>query len=165
MNQIERISTRYVMAEDRLLLIGSTATGEVQSLWLTQRLLLRLLPVLLQLLQGEGEDSLRAELMRSFALQAAAAELRPQAPVLASAGESPWLARTVNIDRSQQAVSLSFRGAPGQRATLRMTPKALRQWLVIIHGAYRKAQWPPDVWPAWVSERALSAAPQALTLH
>ena len=35
----------------------------------------------------------------------------------------------------------------------------LRQWLGIVYGQYRSAQWPMDVWPAWVGE-AQSPAPR-----
>lgn len=165
MSQLSRVTTQYVETEDRLRLTGSAAAGEVQTVWLTQRLLLRLLPVLLQWLEGHGADTLQAEVMQSFAQQAAQAELTPQAPVRADAGAPAWLAMTVDVTRTQQAVGLTFRGADGEQTTVKMVPKELRQWLAIVHDAYGKAQWVPDVWPIWVSERTLPAKPPTALLH
>jgi len=164
-SNLERITTRYVIEEDRLQINGSTTTGEVQCVWLTQRMLGRLLPVLLQWLQGEGGDALRAELVQGFALQAARAEIEPQAPVPLERADAPWLAQSVDVARTRRAVRVLLRGAQGQQATLTLDPKLLRQWLAIVHGAYRKAQWPMDVWPAWVSESIMPVAPQARPLH
>ncbi len=48
---LERITTQYIEAEDRIRLSGSTRDGHSQVLWLTQRLLSRLLPRLLDALQ------------------------------------------------------------------------------------------------------------------
>lgn len=162
---LERITTRYVTEEDRLQINGSTATGEVQCVWLTQRLLARLLPVLLQWLQGEARDALRAELVQGFALQAARAEIEPQPSVQVKLADTPWLASSVDVTRTRQAVRVMFRGAQGQQATVTLAPKLLRQWLSIVHGAYRKAQWPMDVWPAWVSESVTPVASQIRQLH
>jgi len=165
MTQLERITTCYVLPEDRVRITGSAALGEVQCVWLTQRMLGRLLPVLLQWLQGEDTDSLRTELVQSFALQAAKRAIEPLAPVPVKAAAASWLALSVDVARARQAVRMLFRGAQGQEAALIMEPKLLRQWLAIVHDAYRKAQWPLHVWPAWVSDSALPARPQALSLH
>ena len=50
---ISRLTTDYVDAEDRLRLSGEVADSTPVAMWLTQRLALRVLPALLQWLDGQ----------------------------------------------------------------------------------------------------------------
>lgn len=165
MPTFERITTEYIDLEDRIRLAGEVGSAAPVVIWLTQRLLQRLLPALLQWLERQGDDMPRAEVLHSFAQQAARAELTPQAPVRAVAGCAAWLALAVDITRSEQVISLTFRGADGHDATLILAAKPLRQWLSIVHDAYLKAAWPLNVWPSWVAEGTLSAGQQSVVLH
>lgn len=165
MTQLERITTEYIDLEDRIQLAGEVENAATVVLWLTQRLLQRLLPTLLQGLERQSADTPRAEILHSFALQAARAELMPQAPVQTGADSVAWLVRSVDITHSEQAVSLTFRGIGDEDATLVLAAKPLRQWLGILHDAYLKAEWPLDVWPEWVSEGAQPERRQEVVLH
>ena len=51
---LERVTTRYSVAQDRICLAGELPGGSPVVLWLTQRLLRRLLPPLLAWLQEQG---------------------------------------------------------------------------------------------------------------
>lgn len=160
-----RITTQYIDVEDRVRLAGEAAPGaEAQVIWLTQRVFQRLLPVLLKWLEGQGADTVRAEVLHSFAQQAARADLAPQAPVRADAGSAAWLAVSVDIAKSERSVSLTFRGGDAQHASLTLETKPLRQWLGIVHDAYLKAEWPLDVWPVWIRESLRPQAQRAM-LH
>ena len=165
MPTFERITTEYIELEDRLRLAGEVENAAPVVMWLTQRLLQRLLPALLQWLEHQGGDMPRAEVLQSFAQQAARSELTPQAPVRVAAGCAAWLAQSVDITRSEQIISLTFRGAGDQDATLILAAKPLRQWLSIVHDAYLKAAWPLNVWPDWIRESTLAAGQQSVVLH
>lgn len=162
---LRRITTEYIDLEDRIRLSGEIENSAPVVIWLTQRLLQRLLPAPLQWLESQAGDSPFAELMRGFAQQAARAELVPQAPVRVVAGGAAWLALAVDITQSQEAVSLTFRGADGQNASLTLATKPLRQWLGIVHEAYLRAGWSLDQWPAWLQESAATMEQKAVTLH
>lgn len=151
---LERITTEYIDTEDRIRISGEVGNDVPVVIWLTQRLLQRLLPMLLQWLENQNADMPHAEILQGFAQQAAKAELTPQAPVLACCDSTAWLVvLSVDVVQSEQAVSLTFYGGNGQEPvslTLAATP--LRQWLSIVYGAYLKAEWPIKIWPGWLQE-------------
>lgn len=150
---LERITTEYVETEDRLRIAGAIDTGETLVIWLTQRLLQRLVPVLLEKLEQQMAGTPRAELLQSFAQQAAKAELRPQPPVHSENSRATWLVVAVDITQLPQVICLRFRGSQAsQLATLELATKPLRQWLSIMHEAYTKAAWPSTVWPEWIQD-------------
>jgi hypothetical protein len=64
-----------------------------------------------------------------------------------------WLVREVDLTPGAQGVGLRFRGEhTHQVVELGMPPLLLRQWLGIVHGQYRRAQWPLDAWPDWMND-------------
>lgn len=160
---LERITTEYIETEDRIRLSGEAADGAPVAIWLSLRLLQRLLPALLPLLEGRRSD-LHAGIMQGFAQQAARAELKPQAPVQVRVDSAAWLAFAVDIAPTGQAVTLTFRSADGQAAAIALGALPLRQWLGILHDMYVKAEWPLAVWPDWVRESALPVADR-LVMH
>lgn len=170
MADLQRITTQYIESEDRLRLAGELVDGAPQVLWLTQRLLQRLLPVLFKQLQGQGAgaDTSYADLLHSFAQQSARAELVPQPPVQVSPSSAAWLVLSVDIAPSDGGVRLTFKGEPDQpdqQASLALTALPLRQWLGILHDAYGTAEWPLQVWPQWLQESSAPAAAPAALLH
>jgi len=167
MTKLERLTTEYIDVEDRIRLSGLVENTSPIVIWVTFRLLQRLVPPLLQWLerQGPGADLPRADVLQSFAQHAARAEVVPQAPVRATPDSAAWLARSVDFTKFDQAVRLTFRGAEGQEAAMVLAPKLLRQWLGIIHDGYIKAAWPLDVWPGWLRESSPPKDPKMLVLH
>lgn len=163
-NRLQRFTTEYIESEDRVRLSGETEQGIVV-IWLTQRLLQRLIPVLLQRLERETVNIPRAEALQSFAQQAARAELAPQAPVRASTDSRSWLASAVDIKQSPSLLNLTFKSAQQDQNDLIFTGKMLRHWLNILHLAYRKAGWPQTVWPEWMQESTTLVAPASRHLH
>jgi len=162
---LQRMSTEYIVGEDRIRLSGEVENAASVVIWLTQRLLQRLLPAVLNWLEGQGVDTPYSEIMHSFAQQAARAELTSQTPVLAVAASSVWLAQSVELGHSEQTLSLTFRGAEGQHATLVPGSKQLLQWLSIVFDVCQKAEWSLDQWPAWLRENGLPDKQKAVMLH
>lgn len=98
MQALQRITTEYDEHEDRLRLSGELSDGSSVLLWLTQRLLYRILPHLTQWLGqhdagaagnavGLWQDS---DWIQGFAQQAAQAQLAPSPPVRTSASTASW---------------------------------------------------------------------------
>lgn len=153
-SELQRITTLFVATEDRVRLAGLDAEGRRQVLWLTRRLLERLLPVLLGWLERQtpDADTPHAEVLQAFAQQAAQAELVPHAPVQPEEASCSWLVAEVDVVRDVRQVGLVFKGGKGEQAALHLVPQALRQWLGIVHEAYWAADWPLAVWPQWMEE-------------
>lgn len=162
---LQRLTTEYDEREDRVRLSGELEGGPPVVIWLTRRLLERLLPVLLHRLAARCATTPHAEVLLGFAQQAASAELAPQAPVRAAARSPAWLVLSIDIAQSELAVGLVFQGGDGRSAALLLNDKSLRQWLSIVHGAYLKAEWPLDAWPAWLRENAPSDRLGHVVLH
>lgn len=165
MPQLNRITTEYIAAEDRIRLTGATAGGGTLVLWLTQRLLNRLVPQLLAWLERqpqtvssaapEGRRDLPTELINTFAQQAARNRLQAQPPVRAEGACHTWLVRLLDIQQSDRAIRVVFRhpsGAEPGPAVLILRSDPLRQWLNVLHDHYLRAGWPMEVWPAWVTD-------------
>lgn len=125
--ELRRLTTRYVDSEDRLRVAGEVASGQVQVVWLTQRLLNRLLPHLWKWLdqavqaQPRSHDTPAAALaavspaaqteLQRFAQQSAAAERRQQVPVDPSRAVCTLLVQSVDIRHLPAGVRLTFKAA------------------------------------------------------
>jgi len=46
-----------------------------------------------------------------------------------------------------------------------LAARPLRQWLDIVHDAYRKAGWPLAVWPGWLRDGEAPADRSAVVVH
>lgn len=165
MIQLERVTTAYVAAEDRMRLTGESISGEVYSLWFSQRMLRLMLPQVLQWLHKQVAQMPMADVHQSFVQQSAKAELVPQAPVLAEAANQSWLVHTVDMSFGANGVSLVFKGEASLSAGLSLTDRQLRQWLSILYDMHVRAQWPLEIWPDWLRESAQPQAPTAAVLH
>ena len=168
MSTLQRLTTEYVDREDRIRLSGESEAGDTVVLWLTQRLLNRLLTPLCDWLLDQGGPAARertpskldhhAGLRQSFAQQAARAGLTPQPPVRPAEGLPGTLVVTVNLNAQPGLMQLDFLGATDpagvtpQLAGLALPTQNLRQWLNILFDQYRRADWPLDAWPAWMQD-------------
>jgi hypothetical protein len=156
------MTIRYSDSEDRIRLSGELSAGAPIVVWLTQRLLQRLLPVLFAWLEQSMATVPRAEVIQEFAQQAARAALPPQAPVQAAADSSSWLAQAVDVAKYPQALVLSLRGIEDQQVQFTLDANNLRQWLNIVHDAYAKGGWAFDGWPAWLHGGIPADSPAAM---
>ena len=174
MLELQRVTTEFIEAEDRIRLTAEIEPGDTVILWLTQRLLIRLLPHLLNWLEQRPEISGPAhlssdenELRQSFAQQVAAAELAPQPPLEAGLTSRCWLVDSVDVVSAPDAIALTFKGVEPEESTrLNLSALPLRQWLAVVHNQWRLAQWPMAVWPLWVAGGALlKSAPASNLVH
>lgn len=182
MNVLLRLTTRYDPVEDRLQITGVARDGQTLTLWLTQRLLNRLVVHLcgslerLNLRSGDGAEpeslalslSGKFHLEQSFAQQKARAALPVQPPVVAVQDAPQWRVDVVDCKQVPGGVHLLLKGATNSHlAALPLPVTALRQWLAVLFEQYRQGGWPMQVWPAWMEDAAGSSpnGPRAAVLH
>ena len=149
MIHLQRITTEYVDTEDRIRLSGEVEENTSIVLWLTQRLLARLITHLLRLIEkqsldlgntGSANPAPASSLMQGFAQQVAQAELIPELPVQAAANAKSWLVLEVDFSLSPEGtLVLIFKREAGKAAaqegegedagktTLTIEAKQLRQ--------------------------------------
>lgn len=180
---LQRLTTEYIEAHDRLRLTGEDAEGRIVVLWLTQRLMGRLIPHLigwlehlpLQAASGDMRPSHPAlaqalhETVQGFAQSAARQSHAAQPDVKVQNAQASWLVGSVDIAHQPTNVLLAFKSleqAGVHTAQLALPEQALRQWLGVVLDQYRKADWPTVHWPAWMQTEP-QANPQttAMTLH
>ena len=170
---LQRFTTEYIEREDRLRLTGDLGHGDAVVLWLTQRLLNRLVPHLCQWLerhgaQGPGIPSVQTahqDILHGFAQQAARAQLPVQPPVRASSAAASWRVDSVDIAQREDVVTLTFKAEGKAQATLTLAAQPLRQWLGIVFEQYQRGDWPATIWPGWMEAAAPKAAPGPMALH
>jgi hypothetical protein len=164
--RLTRLTTEYVPAEDRMRLAGETAPDQAVVIWITRRLLDRVLPHLFGWLERKGPAVPQAsiatglgELVQGMAQQSARAALPVQPPVNAARASRSWLVSSIDVTTEESLVRLTFAAPPGEEAvSIDLAINPLRQWLNIVHDRYRQAEWPMQGWPAWMTETAAQPA-------
>lgn len=170
---MQRITIKYVEREDRICLSGQVSEGSAVIVWVTRRLLDRLLPQLVRRLessvesslQGAREDSLRANAIQTFAQRAAKSMSIPQPPVRPTAEAEQWLAQSIDLSFDSRSVCLRFRGDESQCAELTLEENRLRQLLNILYEMYRRAAWPTQAWPQWMSSAQVEEVAHGSRIH
>lgn len=166
---LRRVTTEYRAQEDRLCLTGERTGGDAVVLWLTQRLLNRLVPHLTAWLERQEGPGEHARVILEFQQQAAVGALKPQTLVRPPSDAPGRLVRSVDLVAGPEAVQLGFKGQEAGEvlASLLLAPNALRQWLGIVYAQYVRGDWPTTVWPAWLAAGtpAPAAGPSAAVLH
>jgi hypothetical protein len=154
MTLAQRFTTEYVDFEDRIRVSHQLDSGEVVVTWLTRRLTDRLVAHLTTWLEKETEQIPRADVVQSFAQEAAALKLaqaaatQPQAAVQPPPSPDAWLVREIDINTETAGVALRLRGeSPNEKRQLGLSRLQLRQWLNILRSQYLLAQWPLSAWP------------------
>ena len=170
---LTRLTTEYVPAEDRMRLTGETGPDASVVIWITRRLLDRVLPHLFRWLERKGPDippsSVAAgfgDLVQGMAQQSARAALPVQPPVDAARATRSWLVASVDVTTEAALVRLTFAAPPGgEPVSIDLAANPLRQWLNIVHDRYRQAEWPLQGWPTWITEVAPAPGPAPALLH
>lgn len=164
---LRRLTTSYVEAEDRIRIAGELTSGETVTLWLTQRLALRLVPPLLNWLAPDASRQHAAQ--HQWAQERAREALQQQAAVPAGQPVQRSLITAVDFTFGHASVQMVFKG-PGLATPVRLTmqPLPLRQWLSVLKAQFVQAGWPAEIWPVWMSTaepHATSKASQDVLLH
>jgi hypothetical protein len=168
MGNLKRFTTQYKGAEDRILLTGEDKEGETVSLWLTQRLMLKTVPVLVDWLQKnnpvdltKNENSAQAQEMaqvftrkpvRPKASSAPVQANNPADPEPVETTQDPVLVHSIDLNLNQNLLRIRLRQGEQELANLALNGNQLRQWLAVVHVLWKNAGWPAHIWPRWLSE-------------
>jgi hypothetical protein len=169
--KLQRLTTEYIVIEDRMRISGETRDAGPVVMWLTNRLATRAVPRFLGWLEDQAAPTVGSSSafpvvkheLQSFAQAAAVARLKQQKPVIAQADAPSWIVQAIDITPTQGGLSITFRGEQDQSAGVRFDAMGLRQWLSILHRAWLKAQRPALVWPDWIKRE--EPAPQDVVRH
>ena len=157
---LQRITSEYIESEDRFRLTAISDAEETIILWITQRLLIRLVAHFLGWLEKEAPKVSRSSAignetksaLQGMAQQSASANLQNQSAVTANSDSAALLVKEIDIKMSEEVVLLVFKCDDDQKAELSFTIQQLRQWLGMIHQLWRQARWPVSIWPDWMDD-------------
>lgn len=170
-----RFTTRYNTGEDRIQLLLELPDNTVQTLWLTRRLMNRVLPHLLNRLQGTGPvaaatdttgqgSAAPSEAVQRFNQEAAVSAIVRQ-PAVAPSEKTPaerlsYVVTSVDVRSGPKSLALDFKGGDQVLHSLPFGEDALRQWLSIIYAQYRNGDWHETFWPGWIQTPDAAPAPK-----
>jgi hypothetical protein len=172
---VQRFTTEYVVAEDRVRISLERGDGSLCVLWLTRRLTSRLVPQIVKILgalprlQGKTEMAAPSDNAQRKNQLDALGKIEQQAPVLA--GDLPadldsHLITALGVRLTKQALLVDFKtDTETVVQTLPFSEDAIRQWLGVLHMNFRKAEWKEDVWPEWITAKGWDQGPDALRLN
>lgn len=166
--RIDKLTFDYSVAEDRLLARLQAMNGERSAVWLTQRLARRLVMALLSHLDKTAaaagpatdrqsdrpvvtSDPQQREMVNSFRHQAAMLKHAPLAPVAEVDTAGAPVLKTIRARMSKNRMLLNFDLASGP-GVLILTQDTAWQMLHILLNAFRRAEWPLDIWPDWMRD-------------
>lgn len=158
MPALQRLTTEYIEKEDRFRISGEDSDGELHTFWLTQRLLFRLIHVLVSAIEATPAlsenktitDDRTNALFNEMAQQAAQQQIPNQPPVVDTALDKSWLVIEVDVTKADQHVKLAFKNNIDEPTVLLLDQKQLRQWLSIVLKLWQQAEWPTSIWPDWI---------------
>ena len=145
-HKVRRMSNLYVPAQDRFRLAAEMDDGQVQVLWLTQRLLRLMLTPLADHFGKSPAPSVEQKARRSYAELMHKVRGKGGPPLASLAVSREWLVENIDI-RFSPTVCFVFKGQEGEVVSMDMDPLKLRQWLGILHRKSVKAGWPDALWP------------------
>lgn len=171
----QKLKTEYVVTEDRFRLSGETVEGNGIRLWLSQRLLLRVIPGLLDWLDEKPSLGAREitsspesrQMMHLFAQLSAQQQLSSNHAVDSSppSTANATLVTSVEIGKSEKHIRLAFHDKTTELIVLTLDGPQLRQWLATLHRLWCAAAWPDHIWPAWVRPAAPAGEDERRFMH
>jgi hypothetical protein len=171
---VRRFTTEYVVAEDRLRLALERGDDSIAALWLTRRLVRRLVPQIVKVvdalprLRGGGQMTPPSDNAQRRNQLDALGKIEQQAPVLAGIlpeGMESHLITGLGVRMTKGAVLIDFKVGEEIVQTLPFSEAALRQWLGLLHLNFRKGEWVEDIWPKWITAKGWDQGPDAMRLN
>ena len=161
--RIQTFTARYDPVEDRLRLDAVDAAGGKQAIFLTRRLVDRVIPVLVSHLEGKTPEGVPADLAQGMSQSRArqARQTGEATPAVAADTETPtWLCRTIHFQKADHGLNVIFTDDARINAVMPMVEANLRAVLDIFLELYTKAGWPTEPFPEWMKpEATLTVAP------
>ena len=174
MSSLKKITTQYNESEDRFSITALASNDSVISLWFTQRILVRLIPRMLEWLASGQSSKPKSnkkpdELINDLSHQAARTAFSTEEPVqtdlkpeICGQRERIILINEIDIKCSLQLMQLCFKDWVKIVATLELSEFYARQWLIILHSQWLRSEWQTQLWP---EEFILAPTDSDLELH
>jgi len=162
---IKTFTGRYIPVEDRLRLDAVDVDGNRQSLFMTRRLVDRIIPVMVAHLERQTPEGMPGELVQEMQQDGALqihAEGGSEAPVAVEPEFVPWLCRTVHLTKTGAGLVVVFTDEATIEAQMPMSTDNLRVVLDIFKTLYTSAEWGLQAFPGWMQTPASAEAPQML---
>lgn len=163
---VMRFTTHYFASEDRIQMCLECDKSEDQILWLTRRLLNRLISILLtktvSLPSGVSADNNpKVDAIQKFAQSAAVGKLqlnKKRASIKRPKNNAEaHLVTEINIQKKKNSLELVFKTENnGKTFSIKFTDTTLRQWLSILYSRYHGAEWTEEFWPTWLRTDGLN---------
>lgn len=161
--RIQTFTGRYDPLEDRLRLDAVDAQGGKQAIFLTRRLVDRVIPVLVSHLEGKTPEGVPADLAQGMSQSRArqARQTGEATPAVTADNETPtWLCRTMHFQKADHGLNVIFTDDTQVDAVMPMVEANLRAVLDIFLDLYTNAGWPTEPFPEWMKpEATLTVAP------
>jgi hypothetical protein len=165
--ELERITLRYDASEDRIRIDGVSRSGEQRGLWLTRRLVSRLVLFFLQhaALFGQSDDDLLDETKRASAKLVDASEV--PVPVALDENSPSYLVSELDLTRLENQILMKFKAPDSRTVTCFMLPyTSICDWLSGLRTCCQMGDWKVPVSESVIKERSEIALPGGrLTLH
>ena len=153
------VTMSFNAIEDRIVMDSLDQSKKVERLWLSRRLLDRLIPTLTDQLEVDSSKTIPTELEQSLAQEKAEMDKQQSKAVEINSKNPSWLVTHIQIGRSKNKFRLLFLGknteepmATNNQANFDLAIPNLRQWLNALHKIYLKAEWETKAFPSWLNE-------------
>lgn len=185
-SEIHRFTTEYVVSEDRIRILVETEHNQIRIMWLTRRLMSRMVPELIKYLNkvaptfaSNMEEQASAVLQpttgtrRSDNAQRqrqldALSQIEPQTPVQPKTRDQvvcEELITCLQVQMGHNGLLLSLIADQTVVQKIPFSQDSLRQWIAVLHLKFRRAEWSDDVWPTWITAEGWNQGPDALRLN
>jgi hypothetical protein len=154
---VQTFTAEYDPAEDRIRLNVQSADGDQQSIMMTRRVLDRVIPIVGQHLEAKTPRGVPPDLVQAMNQQKvrqARREDAPPKPVKLHADVPRWLCKTVQVQRGDNGMALTFSDDGDASARLTLANTNLHAALDILRATYAKAAWGRDKFPHWLEDEA-----------
>lgn len=157
---VKQFTTHYSNSEDRIQVFLACDQSDVQTLWLTRRLLNSFLSTLFVKIIGApsgtvADNTIKADAIHKFAQSAAVGKLSSHKSSLSdrkrNSNFEKHLIKEIDIKRQRKVLEVIFKTERnGNKFSIRFTDTTLRQWLSILYSRYQVAGWTETFWPTWL---------------
>lgn len=150
--KIKTFTGSYEANEDRIRLNAVDDGGVLGSIYLTRRLVDRVIPIVLDQLTTSFPSDVGVDVFQTAEHEIARLHRsleEPAEPVAPANNENTWLCTTVHIHKNDVLTTLEFTDQRERRALLALNAQQLRATLDIFRDLYTRAEWDAGVFPDW----------------
>ncbi len=173
MSSLKRITIEYNEQEDRISLAGLTQSGQTVTMWITMRLMSRLIIHCLSLLERDSlepkkiptENQKSKERIQNFVQRSAEEQIVKETAVEVSVDSPEHLIIEIDVTNTGSGLSIIFKGEADSVHNIFFNGEQLRQWLAMLYTVWQKAEWPKTIWPAWMEKDRSQPTLSEISVH